>query len=89
MIPIWLLAFLLLAALALAALIFAPKGWRTVWTNAAVLAPLIVGQVLDYLIGVNWSQVLPPHAAAWLVIGVNVLNIGLRSATTTPLGRKN
>ena len=59
------------------------KGWRTLGMNAA-LALLGVAQAA------NWTDVLGPGATAgWVVTGVGVANMVLRSITTTPIGQKS
>lgn len=58
------------------------KGWRTLGLNAAV-ALLGVAQATD------WTHVLGASATAgWVVTGIGVANMVLRSVTTTPVGQK-
>jgi len=58
------------------------KGWRTLGLNAA-LALVGVAQAT------NWTDVLGSSASAgWVVTGVAVANMVLRSITTTPVGQK-
>ncbi len=57
------------------------KGWRTLGVNAAV-ALLGVAQAT------NWTDVLGSSSTAgWVVTGVGVANMVLRSLTTTPVGK--
>jgi hypothetical protein len=58
------------------------KGWRTLGLNAAV-ALLGVAQAT------NWTDVLGSNSAAgWVVTGIGVANMVLRSLTTTPVGKR-
>lgn len=58
------------------------KGWRTLGVNAAV-ALLGVAQAT------NWTDVLGSNSSAgWIVTGVGVANMVLRSLTTSPVGQK-
>lgn len=77
-----------LVALAAAAVWFSPKGWRTVAANAAVGLPMVLAEILNFAIGIDWKEVMPAGYAPLIVIGVNVLNIVLRAVTTTPMGEK-
>ena len=59
------------------------KGWRTLGLNAAV-ALLGVAQAT------NWTDVLGSSASAgWIVTGVGIANMLLRSVTTTPIGQRS
>jgi hypothetical protein len=59
------------------------KGWRTLGLNAAV-ALIGVAQAT------NWTDVLGSSSSAgWIVTGVGVANMVLRSITTTPVGQKS
>ena len=66
-----------------AAFYFAPKGWRTVATNAviAVLAP--VAEVLPEI-----QAALPDDWAVYALVATNLMNLVLRKITTTPMGKK-
>jgi hypothetical protein len=64
------------------------KGWRTIILNALIAAGMVALEIVQYADGVPWREVLPDQYALYVVIGVNVLNIVLRSITTTPVGRK-
>jgi hypothetical protein len=58
------------------------KGWRTLGLNAAV-ALLGVAQAT------NWTDVLGSSpTAGWIITGVGVANMVLRSVTNTPVGQK-
>ncbi len=82
------IVFGIIAALLLTTIYLAPKGWRTVAANAISIALVAFGAVLEFLSGFNWGEVLPPHIAPWVVLGIAVVNIGLRAVTTTRLGMK-
>ena len=57
------------------------KGWRTLGLNAAV-ALIGVAQAT------NWTDVFGSSASAgWIVTGVGIANMVLRSVTTTPVGK--
>ncbi len=72
--PGWLIVALILAAGALI-LWFGPKGWRTYITGVlATLVPLL-GQILDYLNGFGWNQVIDARTAMWTVGAIGVLMI--------------
>jgi hypothetical protein len=59
------------------------KGWRTLGLNAAV-ALLGVAQAT------NWTDVLGANSSAgWVVTGVGLANMVLRSLTTTPVGQNS
>lgn len=59
------------------------KGWRTLGLNAAVTL-LGMAQTTD------WTDVLGSNASAgWVVTGVGIANMLLRSITTTPVGQKS
>ena len=64
------------------------KGWRTVIFNIATVFVTVAGIVLQYLNMLG----LKDETAAWvgmsLAAAVAVVNIYLRSITTTPLGKK-
>lgn len=63
------------------------KGYRTVLVNLALLAIALT----DYFIGSTplVSQIISdPKAAGLVVAGVNVINIALRFATTSAVGKK-
>lgn len=63
------------------------KGYRTIAVNLA----LMLLALTDYFIanGTLVAQVVEnPKASALVVAGINVLNIVLRFATTSPVGRK-
>lgn len=63
------------------------KGWRTILLNLAVGLLLVT----DYLVTSNalLSRVVTDAKdAAFLILGVNILNILLRAITTTRVGSK-
>ena len=57
------------------------KGWRTV---AYGLAMAIGPSALTYLMGVDWTKLVSPNAAA-VIGGIGV--VVLRAVTSTPLGK--
>jgi hypothetical protein len=72
--PGWLIFVFILAAGA-AVLWLGPKGWRTYIAGVvATLVPLI-GQILNYLSGFGWNQVIDARAAMWTVGAIGVLMI--------------
>lgn len=56
------------------------KGWRTLGLNLAV-AGFGVFEATD------WSGVLGNNNAGWVLTGIGVANMVLRSLTTTPVGK--
>ncbi len=67
------------------------RAWdysRTIFLNAASIATLAAGDVLGYLVGVDWNTVLSPKAAFYVVALVNIANIYLRTQTTAAIGKK-
>lgn len=56
-------------------------GYKTLIWNALLV---IVGALLPWLAGVEWTQYASPTVAAIIVAAVNVL---LRVWTTTPIGK--
>lgn len=58
------------------------KGFRTLVVNALVV---IIGALLPWAAGVDWTQYVSPQIAALIVGGVN---IALRFWTSTPVGTK-
>lgn len=83
-----LLFIMILVVAMIAAMAFAPQGWRTVAANAAVAVPVLALQLSDFLIHFNFGAILSPSEAAWLMLALNVLNIFLRSITSTPMGKR-
>lgn len=57
------------------------KGWRTITAN--VLAAL-----LPFLALAEWQEVVPAEWWSIYALGVALLNVLLRTITTTPVGRK-
>ena len=71
---------------------FVPKGWRTVAANAisgALLSasPLVL-PLLEQIQFVPWGEVVDARTAVFITLAVNLINIVLRSVTTTALGEK-
>ena len=60
------------------------KGWKTVIINAF----FVVLSFVALLDGQNWALIFPPAQAAWITLGIAVINILLRMRTTTPVGQK-
>lgn len=59
------------------------KGYKTLFWNAFLV---IVGALLPWLAGVDWTQYVSPTMAA---IVVAVVNLALRFVTTTPIFQKS
>jgi hypothetical protein len=58
------------------------KGWRTLGLNAAV-------SLIGVAQATNWTDVLGSSASAgWIVTGVGIANMLLRSVTTTAVGKQ-
>jgi hypothetical protein len=69
------------------------RAWRysrTIFCNViAGLLPLL-GEIVSYLAGVDWTSLTSnPRAALAYTVGLMVLNIILRFATTGPVGAKD
>jgi hypothetical protein len=62
-------------------------GWRTVIINGLMAAGVVLGEILQFLVGFDWAAVFSPRQAVLIVLGVNVANIILRSITTTAIGK--
>ena len=58
------------------------KGFRTLIVNALIV---IIGALLPWAAGVDWTQYVSPQIAALIVGGIN---IALRFWTSTPVGTK-
>lgn len=67
----------------LAAFWFSPKGWRTVVVNAVAGGLAVSADLLSAV-----HDALPANWGFYAVIVVNCINIVLRRATTTPIGRR-
>lgn len=59
------------------------KGYRTIAVNG-LIAALVGGS--QYLLGVNWTEIVSPNTAMIITLGINVL---LRVVTTTKIGQKD
>jgi hypothetical protein len=59
------------------------KGFRTV---AIGLAIAIGPAAITYLLGLDWTSLIGPNAALFVV---GLLQIGMRMITTTPVGKAN
>lgn len=64
------------------------KGFRTLIVNGFVAALPLAGELLAFLDVFDWRSVLPPESAGWFILVIGLVNIGLRFATTTPVGEK-
>lgn len=64
------------------------KGYRTIILNGLMAGALIMGQLLAYFTVFDWTQIMSPAQAAWMMLAVNVLNILLRFYTTGAVGTK-
>ena len=58
------------------------KGFRTLAVNAAMV---VIGALLPWAAGVDWTQHVSPTTAVFIM---GAVNIGLRLITTTPVGAK-
>jgi hypothetical protein len=56
--------------------------------NGLMIGAVLMGQLLAYLTAFDWTTIMSPQQAAWVILIVNVLNIVLRWFTTGPLGSK-
>ena len=74
------------AALLFLVLYFVPKGWKTVVANLAAGVP-VLGAIVAQLASIDFTQYLDKNLALGLGLGVVVLNIILRSVTTTAVGK--
>jgi ABC-type Co2+ transport system permease subunit len=79
-------AIAIIVGVVLAALYFAPKGWRTIAANGASIGLIAAAEVIAYLTSFDWRVIVPAESAPLLVLIVNLLNIALRTITTTPVG---
>lgn len=56
------------------------KGWRTLGLNLGLT-------IFGFLEATDWTTVLGSDKAGWVVTGIGVANMVLRSVTTTRVGR--
>lgn len=63
------------------------KGWWTIIFNGAIALAVIVMEFMPFLLGFQWRGVVDAATAAWIVLALNLANIGLRMITTTPPGK--
>jgi len=63
------------------------KGYRTILVNFALASLALAAEIASWLTAFDWAAWLPPQYALWVIVTVNVANIALRFATTTPVGR--
>lgn len=64
------------------------KGWRTVILNGASAGVILLAEVANYLAGFSWGSILSATEAAYLTLYINVANIALRFATSSPVGER-
>jgi ABC-type uncharacterized transport system permease subunit len=64
------------------------KGWRTVVLNAIPAIGIMATDVIGFLAGFSWGQLVSAETAALLMLTFNIANIALRFTTTTPVGEK-
>lgn len=68
------------------------RAWhwsRTVFINALSLIGAGAGELINYLLGANWSIVIEsPKLLFWWLMAINVANIMLRLDTRGPVGQK-
>ena len=57
------------------------KGWRTLVINLAIA-------VFGVLEATDWTAALGSDKAGWIVAGIAIANMVLRSFTTTEIGRR-
>ena len=60
------------------------KGWRTLILNASAAGAALALEISSYLTSVEWNAYLPPSAALWALIAMNIANIVLRHITDRP-----
>ena len=87
--------FILIVVLgAIIALLSIPalRGWRTTIFGGAVtviggILPL-ANQIFGYLQGLDWQQYIDPKYAPFAMLGIGLMVVILRFATTGPVGEK-
>lgn len=86
----WWITPLVITAAVTAAFIIAPKGWRTIFVNAAVAIGAVIPAIVDYIVGgsVDLAALLPPGLSVYLIPALTILNMILRRMTTTPIGKR-
>ena len=57
------------------------KGWRTITVN-------VLSTAVPFLMLTEWREVFPETWLPFWMLGVALLNVGLRTVTTGPVGRK-
>ncbi len=58
------------------------KGWRTLLINVAIA-------LFGVLEAADWTTLLGNDHAAWVVTTIALINIALRTLTTTEVGRSS
>jgi len=69
------------------------KSWwhysRTIFVNVFSALVLSSTEIVAYLSGAQWASIVQnPKTLFWIAVGLNLLNIYLRTITTTPPGGK-
>ena len=75
------------AAVFVAAWVFAPKGWRTAVFNAISGSGAVIVPVTEHLANAPWESVTDGKTAFFVVQGMATANVIWRTKTTTPLGK--
>ena len=67
------------------------RAWdfsRTIFLNVASIVLLTAGEVMAFLVGLDWNTILSPRAAFYVIILINIISIYLRMTTTAAVGKK-
>lgn len=68
------------------------KAWwaysRTVFMNISAALLMILNEVLPYLLGLDYDALFTHEISVLIGLGVNLLNIWLRTLTVAPVGQK-
>ena len=64
------------------------KGWRTVAVNAVAALPVLADVLLAVTTDPAVADLIPDQWAAYYALFVVLVNLYLRTITTTPLGRR-
>lgn len=60
------------------------KGYKTILANLVMLAPIL----FDILVSSEFRQLIPSVYLPYYSLGVLVVNMYLRTLTTTPVGKR-
>jgi hypothetical protein len=63
------------------------KGFKTLAFNILALLPLAFEIAMQMLVDPEFSSLIPEHLKAEYALAVALINIWLRSVTTTPIGK--